>query len=472
MRLRGRTRILSQSLRVQLLAGLLIPLAAIVFVNLSLARHNALEMADIVLDHSLFLSASAIADHVQAHGHGFDVYIPPFALGELRSPENDITYYRVNSPSGKLLAGYSDIPLLPSPPLGAGPRYEDLVFHGARVRFVAIRQLVFAGHAALGAHIVVGETLRARDAMVRTLERQAAVQQGVLALIAALLAWLGLRRDLAPLVRLGKEVKKRAPGDLAPLPAAVVQRELRPFVTALNEHLAQQRQQIEAQRRFAANAAHQLRTPLTLLRMQADYALRETETEKRSGAIQAITATTDRMTRLAKQLLRLSEAESQLPAARREPVDLVVLARDVLEGYVGIALSRDIDLGFEATSAEAILSLGDPTMVRELMLNLVDNALRYVPAGGVVTVAISQDADMCLLRVEDNGPGIPAAERGLVFERFYRILGSGADGSGLGLAIVKEIVDSSGGTITLGDPKFGSGLVVEVRLRRFKEPPQ
>jgi two-component system sensor histidine kinase TctE len=178
------------------------------------------------------------------------------------------------------------------------------------------------------------------------------------------------------------------------------------------------------------------------------------------------------MTRLAKQLLRLSEAESQLPAARREPVDLVVLARDVLEGYAGIALSRGIDLGLEATSAEAMLSLGDPTMVREVILNLVDNALRYVPAGGVATVALSQDADMRLLRAEDNGPGIPAAERGLVFERFYRILGSRAEGSGRGLAIVKEIVDSSGGTITLGDPKFGSGLVVDVRLQRFKNPPQ
>jgi two-component system sensor histidine kinase TctE len=456
---------------VQLLAGLLIPLVAIVFVNLSLARHNALEMADIILDRSLFLSASAIADHVKADGRGFDVYIPPFALGELRSPENDITYYRVNDPGGRLLAGYSDIPQLAIPELGGAPKYADIVFHGARVRFVSIRQLVFVGHAALGAFVVVGETLRARDAMVAALERQAAVQQGVLALIAALLAWLGLRRDLAPLVRLGREVKKRAPGDLAPLPAAALQRELRPFVTALNDHLALQRQQLESQRRFAANAAHQLRTPLTLLRMQADYALRETEPEKRSGAIEALTATTDRMTRLAKQLLRLSEAESQSPAARREPVDLTALARDVLAGCAGIALSRNIDLGFEVARDEAILTLGDPTMLRELVLNVVDNALRYVPPAGIVTVAIEQDAQTCVLRVEDNGPGIPVRERPLVFERFYRVLGSNTDGSGLGLAIVKEIVESNGGTVSLTNPASGSGLVVEVRLQRYNKPP-
>jgi two-component system sensor histidine kinase TctE len=453
-----------QSLRVQLLAGLLVPLAAIVLVNLSVARHNALEMADIVLNRSLLLSASAIADHVEAAGRGFDVFIPPFALSELRSPQNDSAYYRVDSPSGKMLAGYWDIPPLPRPSIGAGPLYADIVFHGAPVRFVTVRQLVFVNRAAHGASVVVGETLRARDAMVRALELQAAAQQGVLVLIAALLAWLGLRRDLAPLVRLGRAVKQRAPGDLAPLPATAVQHELRPFVTALNDHLAQQRQQLDAQRRFAANAAHQLRTPLTLLRMQADYALRETESAKRAGAIQALTATTDRMTRLTKQLLRLSEAESQLPAARRESIDVTLLAREVLEGYAGLALSRDIDLGFEAT--ETVRALGDPTMLRELVLNLVDNALRYTPAGGVVTVALSHDDDMCVLRVEDNGPGIPAAERALVFERFYRILGAGVEGSGLGLAIVKEIVDSSGGTIALTDPRHGSGLVVEVRLPR------
>jgi two-component system sensor histidine kinase TctE len=469
--MRGRTRILQQSLRVQLLAGLLVPLAAIVFVNLSLARHNALEMADLILDRSLLLCASAIADHVKADGMGFDVYVPPFALGELRSPENDITYYRVKDPGGRLLAGYSDIPQLANPELGAAPKYADIVFHGARVRFVSIRQLVFVGHAAFGAFVVVGETLRARDAMVAALERQAAVQQGVLALIAALLAWLGLRRDLAPLVRLGREVKKRAPGDLAPLPAAALQRELRPFVIALNDHLALQRQQLESQRRFAANAAHQLRTPLTLLRMQADYALRETEPQKRSGAIEALTATTDRMTRLAKQLLRLSEAESQSPAARREPVDLIALARDVLAGCAGIALSRNIDLGFEVARDEAMLTLGDATMLRELVLNIVDNALRYVPPGGIVTVAIGQDAQTCVLRVEDNGPGIPVGERPLVFERFYRVLGSNAEGSGLGLAIVKEIVESNGGTVTLTNPVSGSGLVVEVRLRRYNKPP-
>ncbi len=466
MRWRDGARVMQQSLRVQLLAGLLIPLAAIVFVNLSLARHNALEMANIVLDRSLFLSASAIAEHVQARGHGFDIYIPPFALGELRSPQNDVTYYRVSAPNGTELAGYSDVPFSLGRTRDAAPQYTDLFFHGSPVRFVTVRQLVFVDRSPRRIFVVVGETLRSRDAMVATLERQAAVQQGLLVLIAAVLAWLGLRRDLAPLVRLGQAVKQRATGDLAPLPEAALQHELRPFVTALNDHLARQRQQLEAQRRFAANAAHQLRTPLTLLRMQADYALRETEAGARVGAIEALSATTERMTRLAKQLLRLSEAESQSPAAYRELIDMTALARDVLESYAGLALLRDIDLGFEADGSEPVITLGDATLVRELMLNLVDNALRCVPPGGVVTVAICDAGDMCLFRVEDNGPGIPPAERELVFERFYRILGSGTEGSGLGLAIVKEIVESSGGTVTLGEPQRGSGLVVEVRLRR------
>jgi two-component system sensor histidine kinase TctE len=467
MRWYERLRFVPQSLRMQLFGGLLVPLAVIVAVNLSLARHNAAEMADLVLDRALLLSASAIADHVKANGRGFDVYIPPFALGELRSPRNDIIYYRVSGPDGRLLAGYSDISFALSAGSEDGPRYTGRAFHGGFVRFVAIRQVVFSGHAALSTYITVGETLYTRNATIRSLEQQAAVQQGVLVVIAVVLAWLGLRRDLAPLVRLGKDVKGRAPGDLAPLPATAVQRELRPFVTALNDHLARQRQQLEAQRRFAANAAHQLRTPLTLLRMQADLALREAEDEKSGGAIAALTATTDRMTRLTKQLLRLSEAESQSPASRREPIDFAALVRDVLEGYAGLALARDIDLGFDVVAAEPVLTVGDPTMLRELVLNVVDNALRYVPPGGVVTVTVGYETDRCVLRVEDDGPGIPARERALVFERFYRVLGNGAEGSGLGLAIVKEIVESSGGTIALCDPHRGTGLVVDVRLPRL-----
>jgi two-component system sensor histidine kinase TctE len=173
------------------------------------------------------------------------------------------------------------------------------------------------------------------------------------------------------------------------------------------------------------------------------------------------------MTRLTKQLLRLSEAESQSPASRREPIDFAALVRDVLEGYAGLALARDIDLGFDVVAAEPVLTVGDPTMLRELVLNVVDNALRYVPPGGVVTVSVGYETDRCVLRVEDDGPGIPARERALVFERFYRVLGNGAEGSGLGLAIVKEIVESSGGTIALCDPHRGTGLVVDVRLPRL-----
>jgi len=459
-----RFRPMLDSLQVRLVSGLLIPLAAIVIVNLSLAHRNAMEKADLVLNDLLLASTNAIAEHVRANGRGFDVYIPPFALATLTSPENDLAYYRVSGPHGELLAGYPDIPTPPVAVLGSEPGYYDVTFHNERVRFAAIAQVVFYDHLARNATVIVGKTLRARDALVRTLELQAAVQQGVLIIIAVVLAWLGLRRDLAPLVRLGRELDQRKPDRLVPLSTDAVRTELRPFVMALNDYLTRQRQQLVVQRRFAGNAAHQLRTPITLLRMQADYALREPEDEKRIGALRAVASTTDQMARITKQLLTLSQAEVHRESACHEEIDLMALVRNVLEACAGVALSRDIDLGFEARTPGMAVTRGDPTLLRELILNLVENALRYVPAGGTVTVAVSRDDKACVLRVEDDGVGIPPAERELVFERFYRILGRCGEGSGLGLAIVKEIVESSGGTVTLADPEHGSGLVVEVRM--------
>jgi two-component system sensor histidine kinase TctE len=175
------------------------------------------------------------------------------------------------------------------------------------------------------------------------------------------------------------------------------------------------------------------------------------------------------MARLANQLLTLSNVEPDGRTYRAEPVDLVAVARRALESQVSHALSRDMDLGFDPKVPEAGM-LGDATMLHELVVNLVDNALRYTPRGGVVTVGIEPAEDNWLLTVRDNGPGIPPAERQRVFERFYRVLGTEAEGSGLGLAIAREIAERSGGSIDLSDAPAGSpggtGLLVTVRLPR------
>jgi two-component system sensor histidine kinase TctE len=277
------------------------------------------------------------------------------------------------------------------------------------------------------------------------------------------LSWLGLQRGLRPLLRLRNAVVERRPYELAPLSVESVQRELKPLVSSLNEYMSRLQRGLAARRRFNANAAHQLRTPLAVIRAQAGYALGDSSELERSAALRAILSTATEMTRLTNQLLTLSKAEADGRPLRGEPVDLVALVPRVLEELAGFALTRDIDLGFESDGGP-VIAWGDALMLRELLVNLVDNALRYTPCGGVVTVATGSEPRLAVLRVQDNGPGIPAAEREQVFERFYRVLGREGDGSGLGLAIVREIVRAAGGTISLGDPPAETGLVVIVQL--------
>lgn len=460
-----------KSLRLQLLLGLLAPLALIVSINVSIAYRNAALTAGTVTDRTLLASAKSIAETVRMRDHQIEAVIPPAALGMFDTGHGDLVYYRVTGPDGNLAAGY---PELPAPPHAVGdvqPYYYDAKFRDERIRLVAVMQPVPAATRTREALVVVAETLHAHDAMVAELWTEVAEQQGILVVIAAGLAWLGLRRDLAPLVRLGREVARRKPHEFQAFSTASVQSELRPFVNALNLYMQRLSRQVEAQRRFTANAAHQLRTPLTLLRAQAQYALRKTGEGERNETVQAILRTSKQLTRLTNQLLTLFKAEPDGRPARRDAVDLPALTRRVLEEYVEVAIARGVDLGFEGGTTGAVTTPGDPALLREMVANLVENAVQYTPEGGIVTVSVAREGFACLLRVHDNGPGIPLAERELVFERFYRVLGTQGEGSGLGLAIVKEIADAHGGSITLSDPPEGTGLVVDVRLPVGKLPP-
>jgi two-component system sensor histidine kinase TctE len=204
-----------------------------------------------------------------------------------------------------------------------------------------------------------------------------------------------------------------------------------------------------------------LRTPLALLSTQAAFALRETGTQAREEALIALQASAGRLARLAGQLLTLSRAEPGSRRPRADRVDLADDARRVLEECAPMALDRRIDLGLEAPGAAPVI--GDGTMLREMIVNLVDNALRYTPAGGNVTVEVRAVGDAAVLAVSDDGPGIPAEKRERVFERFYRIDGTQGDGSGLGLAIVREVAENTGGRVALSDSVTG-GLLVEIHL--------
>lgn len=444
-----------RSLRLQLLAWVVLPLAGLATINLWTSQRNALATADLVTDRMLLGSARAIAEHVAVRDGVLDTAIPPAAIEMFDTGDHDSVYYHVKAAGGRLLTGYPDLPEASDVP------GTEASYRGHWLRLLTFSQAVVGAGADSPITVTVGVTLAGHDAMVKRLWLGAFAQQLALVAIAGVFVLLGLRRGLAPLIRLRDAVRSPSRNELDHVDVPGAQNEIRPLIDALNAYMERVRAQMAAQRRFIANAAHQLRTPLALLSTQASYALRESAVDARQEALMALQASSGRLARLAEQLLTLSRAEPGSRRPRADRIDLTEAARHVLETHAPTAVDRDIDLGLEETGPVPVI--GDGTMLREMIVNLVDNALRYSKVGGSVTVKLAVADGEALLTVADCGPGIPAEEREHVFERFYRVAGSTEDGSGLGLAIVREVVENAGGHVTLEDGEAG-GLVVEVRL--------
>jgi two-component system sensor histidine kinase TctE len=277
--------------------------------------------------------------------------------------------------------------------------------------------------------------------------------------IALLFVWLGLSRGVEPLHELQAGIRARAPDDLSPIDEANVPEEVRPLVRAFNELIARLDASLRAQSRFVSDAAHQMRTPLAGLKMQAEIAMRQRDPVNLQHAMRQIVASADRASHLVTQLLALARADVDAPRPL-EPNDLDALARDVARDWVLRAQEREIDLGYEPPAAPAWVQ-GERLLLRELLNNLIDNALRYSRPGGRVTVRVTGGAEAAL-EVEDEGIGIPEGERELVFERFYRVLGTDTEGSGLGLAIVRGIATLHGAQVALFPNPRGRGTLARV----------
>ena len=280
--------------------------------------------------------------------------------------------------------------------------------------------------------------------------------------VLALLIFVAVGRALAPLDRVAREVEGRAPDHLVPLEALSAPREVQPLVAALNALFARVRSTLDRERRFTADAAHELRTPLAAVKAQAQVAQGARDAVERDHALAQVVAGTDRATRLVLQLLTLARLDPQQGLPSATDVDLAALAAAVLADEAPRAAAKEIDVALHAPAPMFVR--GDATMLAVLLRNLVDNALRYTPDSGRVRVRVTADAGATTLEVADNGPGIPSAERGRVFERFYRVMGTGQAGSGLGLSIVRRIVELHGAVVELDDGPRGKGLTVRVRF--------
>jgi two-component system OmpR family sensor kinase/two-component system sensor histidine kinase QseC len=248
---------------------------------------------------------------------------------------------------------------------------------------------------------------------------------------------------------------------MAPLEVGSMPDEIAPLSEALNQLLARLSHAIDTQRAFVADAAHALRTPLAALQLQAQMVERADTAEARQEAVAKLRQGLERLTHMVAQLLTMARQEPGAAVPPHEPVDLRLLAQDGVAEMTQAALDRQIDLGLDAdTDAGPVIVRGGVDALRILLTNLIDNALRYVPAGGRVDVQVRRVKDTVELVVRDDGPGIPAAERVRVFDRFYRVPEAPTGGSGLGLAIVAEIAQSHGARVALEDA--APGLCVRV----------
>ena len=453
---------------------LIAPLTLLFFANGWSAYRNALQGANAAYDRTLLASARTIAESLHAEAGRLTLAIPFSATDLMETDIRGRLYYRVIDTNGQHLAGFADLPSM-SPGVPRSRDYSLLVhfyedqYRGDPIRVAALYQPIARGDVHGMALVQVAETLETRLQLIESILFDTMWRQALLIVTTGLLVSWGIRRALRPLERLSRELGSRDSQDLRPFEAGDVHAEFSPLVRALNAYMARLRSLIDLRKRFIANAAHQLRTPLAVLTTQVAYAQRQNAPAAVRETLDAVGASLQDASRLAHQLLSLTRAEHGFAVEHAQAVALATLARDLCLEWLPRAHDAGVDFGLEISSdAGEAEVLGDPTMLRELLANLIDNALRYGHVGPRMTVRVSRacDSDSCRLEVEDTGAGIPAQEFDRVFGRFYRVPGQTKPGTGLGLAIVREIAQQHGAIVSLFQTE-GGGLTVRVD---FREP--
>ncbi|KAF1072813.1 MAG: Swarming motility regulation sensor protein RssA [Pseudomonas citronellolis] len=421
------------------------------------ARHAS----NIAYDRTLLASARDIADGLYDSAGSLRANVPYVALDSFAYDSAGRIFYQVIDTRGQSISGYDN---LPPPPPGtprtddypALARFYDAEYQGQGVRVVSLAQPVSQPSVNGMAEIRVAETLGARERLARALLTDTLFNLLLSALAALALVWYAVSAGLRPLERLRQAVAERQPDDLRPLPPVVVQRELRPLVTALDHFTGRLRGLFERQSQFVADASHELRTPLAAIKARLELGLREQDPLAWRATLEATAQSTDRLTELANQLLSLARVEAGARALAEgggEAVELGPLARELGMALAPLAHQRGVNLALEAEPGVWIN--GDAGLLHELLNNLLDNAIGHASDQGQVVLRVIAPA---CLEVEDDGPGIAAEHRERVFERFYH---GRQDGTGLGLAIVGEICAAHQARIELLQGALG-GLRVRV----------
>ena len=455
-----------RSLFGEILDWMLAPLLVLWPMSVTLTFVIAQEIANPPFDRRLAETVSLLADHVDFAQGKVQLQLGIDVAEVLRPDAIATTSYMVLGLRGELVAGDAAIPLPPEETTGNGPprlRFDKM--NGAEVRVAYTWARLPNQPPVL---VQVAETLEARTQLANEIIKGVIVPQFIVLPLAVLLVWLALTRGLAPLTALQARIRRRRPEDRSPIDARGAPEEIAPLVESFNDLLARLSASIQVQKRFIADAAHQMKTPLAGLRTQSELALRQTDPAELRRSLRQIAAATERATRLINQLLALARAEhGGAEAPVRELLDLALLTREVVRDWVPQAIERQIDLGVDVTDEPAEV-FGASLMLRELLGNLIDNALRYTPPGGTVTARVLRAGADVLLEVEDTGRGIAEAERSRVFDRFYRVLGTDVEGSGLGLAIVREIAEQHDAQVSIHTPPLAQGTALPGVLLRVR----
>jgi two-component system sensor histidine kinase TctE len=464
-----------RSLFGEILDWMLTPLLLLWPISLALTWLVAQNIAGKPFDRALEYNVQALAKLVVVKSNQVQFNLTGPAREILRADDTDLVYYQVLGTRGEYLSGEHDLPAPPDedkPTNGEVRLREDLIQgQDVRVAYTWVKvDLVNASPSASSSSsprspssvlvlVQVAETLEKRKTLATEIVKGTMVPQFVTLPLAVLLVWLALVRGIKPLAQLEKRIRARKPDDMSPLDDTAVPEEVAPLVSSINDLLSRLKVSLTTQRRFLADAAHQLKTPLAGLRMQADLAQRETDAEELKKSLKHIGQASIRATHTVNQLLALARAETTGRSLAKQSVDMVLIASEVMADSVPRALEKKIDLGYDGPAAgEQNTTLeGNPTLLKEMVRNLLDNAIAYTPENGRVTLRLLTDrfSGVLVLLVEDSGPGIPESERELVFQPFYRALGTNVDGSGLGLAIVLEIANQHDATISIEDATEG-----------------
>jgi two-component system, OmpR family, sensor histidine kinase TctE len=444
------------TLRQRLLLAILIPLIVVSAIGAVLDYRLARETTGAAFDHSLAEEVYDISSRIQATDSALEVKLSDEMEAMLRSDALDSIFFSVRDNEGNLLAGDASLSIADDfPSLRTGAvgklRFVNTVYRDLAIRAVYYRARTERGIVAIS----VGETLNKRNRASSRILTTMALPSIAVILATIVAVYFGVRKGLVPLDVMEREIASRSPKDLRKLDIGTAPRELRSVILRLNDLFELLQEAAASQQRFVADAAHQLRTPLTGLQTQIELASAEGHFDPNSDRLHRIGDAIERIAHLVDQLLLYARTDpSSHLVDKTERVALHELVEQSASSFLDQAIGRGIDLGFEPNAA---FVEGRSWMIREALANLIDNALRYTPAGGVVTVACSSEGQRCRLSVEDSGPGIPLPERDRVFNRFYRMAGTKGDGCGLGLAIVKEVANLHDATVELSDPP-GGGL--------------